>query len=314
MSEETKVPEVPVVEIPKPETTADESLIESRRSQIESLVIAENETIPELEAPEEVAKEEPKKEEPKVEDDPIKKIKESVQKRIDKVVAKQKSAEEKLAEAEAEIERLRAERLNPKTPDATTPKDDTPPTPDQVEAYIAKMSEEGNHKEVAAATRYLIKLEKEIALKEVQETQTKAQKEAETQKASQLKDWTDLSMDYEDSNPDMNLANQEGTLYKTALALYNDKELHANHYNDPNVIRGFRRAVADAYREIHQQGLVKTPKGETIIQEKRTPRLSLADPSAVETEEVPSHANSSLSDAEKVREEIKARNKNRFNR
>lgn len=309
MIEEVKVPEVPVVET-KPETTEDVSLIESRRSQIESLVISENETFePEVF---EDAKEKPKSEEPKVEDDPIKKIKESVQKRIDKVVAKQKSAEEKLAEAEAELGRLRSERLNPKQLD--TPKDDTPPTPDQVEAYIAKMSEEGNHKEVAAATRYLIKLEKEIALKEVQETQTKAQREAEAQKSQQLRDWTALSRDYEDSNPEMNLSNQKGLLYTTALSLYNDKELHADHYNDPNVINGFRRAVADAYREIVKQDLNKTPKGEISIEPKRNPRMALAEPEAEVVEESAQSNSNSLSDAEKVREEIKSRNRNRFKR
>ena len=74
-----------------------------------------------------------------------------------------------------------------------------------------------------------------------------------------------------------------GLLYKTAVSLYNDKELHADFYNNPDVMMGFRRAVADAYREIHQQGLIKNPKGEEIAP--RNPRQVLADPSAEIVEE-----------------------------
>jgi hypothetical protein len=308
--DEVKVPEVPVVV--KPETPAEESLIDNPRAAVENAVIAEGQNVPAPE-PEEVVTPEPKVEEPKVEDDPIKRIKDSVQKRIDKVIAKSKSVEEELAETKAELERLKNGTKAPET--TPTTKDDAPPTIEQIEAYIIKMREEGNVKEEIAATRYLIKVEKELAIKEVQETQTKAQREAEAQKEKQLNDWTMLSKDYETTNPkdEMNLSNQQGLLYKTALALYNDKELHADFYNNSDVIQGFRRAVADAYREIHQQGLLKqSPKGE-IVTEKKNPRMTLAEPSASESEEpsTPSISNS-LSDAEKVREEIRARSKNRF--
>lgn len=325
MEEESKVAEVPV-EIQEakatenPETTEAESLIDNRRAEIEKMVITKNNTFPEPELVPEEAK--PPVEEVK-EIDPVERIKSAVQKRIDKVVAQKKSADEELAEARAEIARLKAGVTE--TPKETDPpKDDTPPTPEQVEAYIVKMAEEGNIKEQVAATRYLIKLEKELALKEVTEAQTKTAKEAEVQKAQQLADWTDLSKDYVAYDPDgkvdiksdLNLSNQDGLLYKTALSLYNDKELHRDFYTDSNVIHGFRRAVADAYREIHQQGLISnTPKGEKIISEKKTLRASLADPSAVEAEDVSSQSNqTSLSDAEKVREDIKLRNKNRFKR
>jgi beta-glucosidase-like glycosyl hydrolase len=240
-----------------------------------------------------------------------------VQKRIDKVVAQKKSAEEELAEARAEIERLKAKVEAPEAPKPT--QDDTPPTPEQVEAYIAKMSEEGNHKEVAAATRYLIKLEKELAMKEIEARQNETQTKAEAIKQKQLNDWANLSRDYVaydengavDLKSDLNLSNQNGLLYKTALSLYNDKELHRDFYNDPDVIQGFRRAVSDAYREIHQQGLI-TPKGNTVVP--RSPREVLADPSADTIEEPTQTTPNSLSDAEKVREEIKARSKNRFKR
>jgi len=313
MTDEIKAPEAPVVQ---PEAPADEPLIDNRRAEIEKLVIAENENVPEpAPVPEtEKPKEEVKGEEPS--EDPVERIKKSVQKRIDKVVAQKKSVEEELAETKAELERLKA---NPKVEVPVEKKDDTPPTPEQVEAYIAKMQEEGNHKEAAAAIRYLVKLEKEEALRVAKEEQERAQREAEAQKTRQLQDWTNLCRDYvvydstgnPDPKSDMSLQNQNGLLYKTALSLYNDKELHADFYNDSNVIQGFRRAVADAYRELHQQGLVnKTPKGETVIP--RNPRQVLAEPTAEIVEDTPVNNSNSLSDADKVREEIKARNKNRF--
>jgi hypothetical protein len=303
--DEVKVPEAPVETDKAP---AEESLIDNPRAAVENAVIAEAQVAPAVENPEE--KVEPTVEEPKAED-PIQKIKDSVQKRIDKVVAQKKSVEEELAEAKAELERL---KNGTKDVPETTPKtkDDAPPTIEQIEQYIIKMREEGNVKEEIAATRYLIKVEKELAIKEVTEAQNKTQKEEESQKQKQLADWTMLSKDYETADPkdEMNLGNQNGILYKTALALYNDKQLHADNYNDPNVINGFRRAVADAYREIHQQGLIKTPKGE--VAEKKSLRAMLADPST-QLEEVETHSPATtLSDTEKVREEIKLRNKNRF--
>lgn len=313
MVEEIKVPEAPVVVEPK---APEESLIDNRRAEIENLVIAENATIPEPEPSDDepvVKTEEPKKEEsPKVDeavsDDPIERMKKSVSKRIGKEVAKRKTLEEELADTKAELERL---KTNPQPIEPTT-KDDAPPTVDQIEAYIIKMREEGNVKEEIAATRYLIKVEKELAIKSVKDEQETVRKQTEVQKAKQLADWTMLSKDYETANPkdEMNLSNQSGLLYKTALALYNDKELHADHYNNPDVIQGFRRAVADAYREIHQQGLLKeTPKEEV---EMRTNRFPLADPSMVEAEEVQSSSTKPLSDTDKVREEIKARKKNLY--
>lgn len=313
MSDE-KAPEAPV-EVP--EAPVVESFIEKRRAEIENAVISENESFPEPETPE-APKEEKKEEKVSEEDsveDKIRKVKEATQKRIDKIIAKSKSAEEELAEARAEIERLKAA---PKPLEISTPKDDTPPTPEQVEAYIVRMREEGNVKEEVAATRYLIKLEKEMALKEITEKQNNAQKEIDANKTKIDSDMKALASDYvvyndkgePDPTSDFTLANKKGLLFRTALELYNDKDLHKIHYDDSNVAQGFRRAVADAYRELAQQGYMNAPKGEKIIP--RTPKVSLADPDAVISEDEPSNSSSSLSDAEKVREEIKNRNKNRY--
>ena len=316
---ETKVAGTPVV---KPEVADGDSVIDNRRTEIEKLVIAENETVPEV-PQEESTESKPKDEssEPKPESDeqtdPLERIKKSVQKRIDKVVAQKKSAEEELAEARAEIDRLKSAKVD-STPEV---KSDAPPTIEQVEAYIIKMAEEGNKKEEIAATRYLIKLEKESAIKEVEERQNKVKREQEARNAKQLADWVNLSKDYVAYNPDgkvdpksdLNLSNQAGLLYKTALSLYQDKDLHTDFYNDPDTVQGFRRAVADAYREIHQQGLIKSPRIDSVVRETRIPRVPLADPDADSSEESTPNTNI-LSDADKVREEIKNRNKNRFGR
>jgi len=303
MSEELKTPETPVAE----------TLIDNRRAVIENLVIEENGRVPEPEVTEEtpaIPVPEEKTEKPV---DPVQRIKDSVQKRIDKVVAQKKSVEEELAEARAEIERL---KTSPKQEQQPASDPNAKPTVEQVEAYIIKMKKEGNVEEEVAATRYLIKLEKEQALKEVETQQTESKKQAEAQSTQQLAEWSDLQRDYivytpdgkPDTSSDLTLENQKGLLYRTALSLYNDKELHASHYDDTNVIRGFRRAVADAYREIHQQGLV-APKGQVTP---RNPRQVLADPSTVSSEDVTPAQPQVLSDADKVREEIKNRNKNRF--
>ena len=317
MTEESKVPVAPEVQ-----AAAAEPLIVNRRAEVENQVIAINETpdeIPQEEAP--VSTPEVETPEPKAESEPIsevERIKQSVQKRIDKVVAKQKSAEEQLAEAQAEIARLKATP----TQEVKDPKrDDAPPTIEQVEAYIVKMAEEGNKKEEIAATRYLIKLEKEAAIKEVEDRQSKMKHEGEAKLQRENQALLDLAKDYivydekgqVNMQSDLTLANQKGKLFQVAMSLYNDPELHKEYYNDPDRAMGLRRAVQDANREIHAQGLIKTPKVDSLETVRRT-RPVLADPSTVETEEPSTPQSNSLSDAEKVRVEILNRNKMRNSR
>lgn len=309
MPDEIKVAEVPAVETPE---TPEKSIIDNPRAAIEQAVITENETVP---GTSEVVEEKKAEEEPISEVD---RIKAAVQKRIDKVVAKQKSAEEELAEAKAEIARLRSNPEPAKTP---VQKDDaSSPTPEQVEAYILKMREEGNAKEEIAATRYLIKLEKDLAIKAVQDEQTKKTQEAEARATRENSALLDLAKDYivydakgqVDMKNDLTLANQKGKLFETAMALYNDPELHRIYYNDPDRAMGLRRAVQDANRELHAQGLIKTPKDDGI-ETRRVPR-QLADPSSVEMDDTPPPSSNLLSDADKVREEILSRQKLRNSR
>ena len=315
MPEDIKVTETPKV-------SADETLIVNRRAEIEAEVITENNTIPEPTPDETVEPVVEKKEEVKSDEQPlseIDKIKQSVQKRIDKVVAKQKSAEEQLAEANAEIARLKA---TPKSEVVDKKVDDAPPTVEQVEAYIVKMREEGNVKEEVAATRYLIKLEKETAFKEIEEKQNRQQNEVRVKAERENAALLDLAKDYVvynekgevDMKSDLTLANQKGKLFEVAMALYNDPELHKLYYNDPDRASALRRATADAYREIHQQGLIKTTPKVDLNEARRATRQVLADPDAVEVDDTPTQTSNLLSDAEKVRDEIKNRNRMRTHR
>lgn len=311
MEEDVKVSETPKV--------SDEVLIENVRATVENAVIKENDTPNVIEVDEEAEKpqviKEAAEETPQISE--VDRIKQAVQKRIDKVVAKQKSAEEQLAEAQAEIARLKSNSQHADTP---SPKDGTAqPTIEQVEAYILKMREEGNAKEEIAATRYLIKLEKDSAIKAVQDEQTKLKQEAEAKVKRENDALLELAKDYVeydgtgqvDMKSDLTLANQKGKLFQTTMALYNDPELRKLFYSDSDRPAALRRATADAFRELHQQGLIgKTPKVDVVDRRRQV----LADPDSV-SEEVPSQPNSNLlSDADKVREEIKNRNKLRNSR
>jgi len=146
-------------------------------------------------------------------------------------------------------------------------------------------------------------------------------KEAEARATRENQALLDLAKDYivydakghVDMKADMTLANQKGKLFETAMALYNDPELHKLYYNDPDRAMGLRRAVQDANRELHAQGLVSTPKADGI-ETRRVTRQVLADPEAVEAEDTPTPPSNLLSDADKVREEIKQRNRLRNSR
>ena len=148
MSEDVKaVSEQPVVpeelNNPAPEqapgSATDLNERDAKRKAIEDKLDEVNEVVkPEVkEAPKtEVVEAKP---ESVVEDDDVK-LKESIQKRINKEVAKRKTLEEQLAEKEAEIERLR------RNPEAKTDTPQAEPTIEQCEAYIIHCRENGDVK------------------------------------------------------------------------------------------------------------------------------------------------------------------------
>lgn len=239
-------------------------------------------------------------------------LKKNIQKRINKLTAQKKTAEERLAELEAENERL---RNAPKTEVVSDPsKQNAEPTIEQCEAYIIKCREEGDVKNEMAAMRYMIKLEKEAAIKEVEKKQEEQYRKTTEVSAKQQSDWINLNRDYESDNPDLDLKNQNGRLYKEAMEIYQDPKWSAA-YSDPDKIAGFRKAVHDTYRYLLEGGLHKktvTPPSETLD---TTPRVrvkaQLADPSTDSGEETSQVVSKNLSDADKVKEEILNRRKNR---
>lgn len=309
MPDEIKDAVVPVV---TPETAAAEPIIVNPREALESAVITENETIPDIvldePAPVADAPEESK------ELSQVERIKQSVQKRIDKVVAKQKSAEEKLAEAEAEIARLRA---TPHT--ATEPVKDGDLSSEQIKNWMIQEAKNGTltMEQQTQALILLADAKEREAVKSVEDRQKKVTLESNAKAERESKALQDLAKDYivygadgqPDMKSDMTLANQKGKLFQTAIALYNDPELRAQFYNDPDRALGLRRAVQDANRELHAQGLV-TPKVEPVG---RINRQVLADPDATEVVETPTNT-ALLSDADKVRAEILSRNRMRNSR
>ena len=313
--------------------TAEESpavkLIDKRREEVENLAIEENTThskaaIEQLldtgdkAKAEDVKSDKPEETKEDVQEvDPIDRVKSKVQKRIDKEVAKRKTVEEQLEDTRRELEEIRAKQNATVIGNKDDKKSDEP-TLEQISAYLKKVREEGNVEEEVRVLDYIserrAKAERKSAMEEL-DSRTKRVSDAQ---AKQLQDWNALQNDYvvrDESgkvvaDDDMNLSNQKGLLYRTAMSLYHDKELHARDYSDPDKVMGFRRAVADAFREIYQGGLNRkeTLTVDDVPKPKR--RQVLVEPSsdgAEETREVsPSR---SLSDNDKVMEEITSRRK-----
>lgn len=308
---EIKVPEVPAPEKEMVETT--EPVLESRREEVEKAVALANDIPTEVKTEVEEPKIESKEKEEIL--DPVERVKKASQKRIDKVIAQKKSAEEELAEARAEIERLKA-------PKEEKVQDDKPVTQAQVKAYIAKCQREGNFEEATEAIDYLTEMKKNEAIKNLQEEQKTTQTKTAAETSRQNAEMKLLANDYvvydesgkPDIKSDMTLANQNGLLFKLAMDYFNDKDRHAEMYNDPNVVNGFRRAVNHAYIDITEHNRINrlTPKGE--VTERRDTKKVLADPDANFSEEVPESNNKSLSEADVAREEIKNRKKNLYKR
>jgi hypothetical protein len=318
-SELVKTKPVEATEANSPDEFAD-----TTRQELEKAVIEKNAEIPQPESDDSDASpaieadgEKPpveKAEEPK-EESAVDRIKRSVQKRIDKEVSKRKTLEEQLAEKEAELERLKTSKETPKEP---AKGDKEEPTDAQVRAALKKAREDGDVEFEAQVLEYMVQRKaNEIAdarIKQIEERETSKVEEQKKIHAS----WISLNNDYmvygDDGKPDakhpMSLINQEGLLYTTAMSLYQDKELAPKFYADPDRIMGFRRAVADAYRELYQQGVYKPIKKEVAQPDGATPKRKpvLADPDADSSDEVTTPSSNQMSDADKVREEYKRRN------
>jgi hypothetical protein len=301
------------------------------REAIEAAVIAKNAETYTVESEETEAPPTPKKDaaeaeqKPEESSNPSDRVKAEMLKRINKVTARAKSAEERLAELEAENQRLRESKESKEVVAEvkSTTTDKREPTMEECEAALEKAFSEGDHKFAAQVTKYMAELTAKSQRAEAEKALSeRSTKQSESQK-KQLADWTTLCRDYEpidsegkaDLKHPLNLSNQNGLLYKTALDLFQDKDLKVK-YSGYDPITGFRLAVNDAYRGIIEQGLYK-PARETakvVAEEKVVRRQVLAEPDSDGDDSTPSQVNTNLSDADKVREEIKDRQRNRFKR
>lgn len=328
MTDEQKVTlEQPETAVPEAIQTAPEPV--NPREAIEAALIVKNAEPYPLESDETEATPAPAKdkaEEKQTQEElsnPSEKVKAEMLKRINKVTARAKSAEERLAELEAENQRLREGRESKEEKVEAQSTEKREPTMEECRKALAKAASEGDWDFHAQITEYMAdakaKAQREQAEKSYRE-QTSKQTEAQKK---QLTDWTNLCRDFEPTDGEgkvdikhpLNLSNQQGLLYKTALDLFQDKELKAK-YAGYDTITGFRLAVNDAYRGIMEQGLYK-PARETakVVGEERVMRRQvLAEPDSDGDDSAPSQTNAIMSDADKVREEIKERQRNRYKR
>jgi hypothetical protein len=307
----------------------------SIREAIEAQVIAKNEEVPAviLDTPEEAPKSEtpvvseaPKELSTDAKDAPVEslegRIKAKVQKRIDKEVAKRKTLEEQLDETRAELALARQGKLPVESNKSDKTDVNREPTDSEISAALRKAREEGDVDFEVQIMNFVADRKAKAQRMEAEAQIRKSEQEAQNAQVRQQRDWETLVRDYLvyddagniDNSSDMNLNNTNGKLYKTALALFQDKDLAGN-YADENKILGFRRAVHDAYRGlIETQSMKKEPTiAETVnsgdFKSKAGVRkvTQLAEPGSAGGEDVPSNAPRTLSDAEKVTEEIKHR-------
>lgn len=334
MSDDKGALEQPVVvpqAITDPTQTAHEEVMNPREA-LEAMVMAKNEEVTPLESDETEAPVAPKKEEASVEptqeelSNPTERVKSEMLKRINKLTARTKSAEEELAELRAENERLK--RGETKTEVKSEVKDSKPeekrePTDSEIDAAYEKALSEGDHKFAAQIARYLAeRTANRIADERIKQVESKTAQQSEAQK-KQLNDWVTLCRDYEPVTEDgkvdvkhpLNLSNQNGLLYKTALDLFQDKDLKSK-YAGYDSVTGFRIAVNDAYRGIIEQGLYKPVResAKVVVEPKQVRKPILAEPDSDGADDSTPQNTNLMSDADKVREEIKDRQRNRYKR
>ena len=303
--EETIVESKPTGEVEKVEVEATPE--QSRRFEVEEKIQKDRETFPEP-VVEEVKVEE--KVADKVEAaDPTKTVKDKVQKRIDKAVAKQKTAEEELAQVRAENEKLKSQIKPPAESEADVKRE---PTDAEIRTALLKAKRDGDLEFEVQILEYMAERKAKKERAEAELTLSESRKKQAEQVEQFQKDWKNIELDYQSENPEMNLSNPKSLLYRTAKALYEDKDLAKSVYSDPNRAHAMRLAVSDAFREIVENNLLPGNK-ETVEEVKPSEtklrkRAQLADPSSSVAEEIQTVVKD-LSDTEKVLNDVKRRKK-----
>lgn len=256
----------------------------------------------------------------KPETDDIDRLKQRVEKRIGREVAKRKSLEDeltetrqRLAELETQVQRTvigNTEDRVQQTKEVKTEKDeDREPTDQEIATALQKARVEGNVVFELEILKYLMDRTKKQAIQE----QEALVKEQQKKQAEVNAKFTQLVMDYtvfDDAgeivaDSPLNLNNKESLLYKTAVQLYKDPELNRQFYTGDQV-EGFRRAVGDAYRELVELGYERMPKKAEKPQSESRAKKQLASPDA-EAPDEPAQVRSSTPQDE-IALEMKRRN------
>lgn len=274
-------------------------------------------------------------EEPAGDEDVTEKLKAKIQKRINREFAKRKSAEEELAEAKQEIARLKQSAQKPSTAEEEGEPDEPlkeskgeakDPSDAQIKSALRKAREDGDVDFEMEIMDYIAKRnakrERLEAMKEVTSNNSKA--------LERKRQWSELVFDYtvfgedgkESKDHPMNLNNQNSKLYKTAQALYRDKQLRTARYSRGSEMENLRRAVSDAYLELTRMGenepsrsapAEKLEPGKSV---KARQKAALTEPEQAapdETEEAAAPSRS-VTDTEKVEDEVTRRLKFRRER
>ena len=286
---------------------------ESRRREVDAKIKVDRETYPEpeVESKPGVKVEDKVEVAEKPEESPTAISKAKIQKRIDKEVGKRKTAEEELAQVRSELDILKAQiKPEPKT-EADVNRE---PTDSEIRTALLQAKRDGNIEFEVQILEYMAerkaKAQRAEAEKSYQDANTR---QSEATKQFQ-KDWQAIQLDYQSSDPEMNLSNPKGMLYRVAKELYEDKDLSQSVYSDPNRAFAMRRAVSDAYREIMENNLLPQKKQKEVVSEEiispkaeTRKRSQLADPSSTVAEESTSTSPTNLSDTEKVLNDVKRR-------
>ncbi len=240
-------------------------------------------------------------------------IKDKISKRIGKEVGKRKEVEEELAELKTKLEELEKSK---KVEKEEIP---TEPTEEQIIAYIAEQTREGNYEEAAKAQIYAINQAKKTALddaKKVANTTKKTNEESQKKWVSLVKDFTIYNDDKTiDMNHPLNLNNRNSALFTTALGFMNDPDIAREYgYDNPDKVLGFRLAVNDARRELVEASergeldlKAHKPKAKKklIIEPSKRRKSELAAP---ESESVDSSETRAKVGGDKATDEIARRN------
>lgn len=184
--------------------------------------------------------------------------KSGVQKRIDRLTAEKKAAEERIAEFEKKMSDME-EKLTEK--EASDIFDEKLPdyTPQQVNEALQKAVDDGDSRLINEIMDYKVKKGQQEAFKRIE----KQRQEAIKKQQAHVKEWQTIVEDFSDyaeEDKNFDLSNQQSTLYQLAAKLFNDPSRKKRYHKDG----GQRLAVVDALHLIIKKRRGKSSDSKTL--------------------------------------------------